>query len=225
VTRSGRWRKYLDDLRTFPAAATVGWRRDRWHGLWDALAPRTVFRVFRSGRLVVYSQRVGAARELPPPKGVRIAPLSDADWPALADMLDARSLDRFHTLVNHGHYCVLAWRGTMPVGYAWVALRMDREVSHCDLPLPGHAAYLWDLYVVPAERSHGIGSALASARLRVARELGCREGWRMITSSNHASLRTLRRSGDDTRVVGEIRFLKLLSHVRSEFRRATAEAR
>lgn len=221
----GRWRKYLEDVRTFPAAAAMGWRRERWHGLWDALAPRTVFRVFRAGRLVVYAQPVDAVREVPPPDGVRLAPLSLADWPALAEVLDARDLERFQVLVDNGHHCVLAWRGARPVGYAWVALHMDRAVSHCDLPLPSHAAYLWDLYVVPEERNSGIGSALASARLRLARELGRREGWRMITGSNRASLRTLSKSGDGTRVAGEIRFLKLLSHMRSEFRPAAAEAR
>lgn len=220
MTSSGRWRKYLDDARTFPAAVAVGWRRDRWRGLWDALAPRTVFRVCRAGRLVVYAQPVDAVRDARPPEGVRLAPLARADWAALSAMLDARELDRFHVLVDNGHHCLLAWRGTQPVGYAWVALHMDRAVSHCNLPLPSYAAYLWDLYVVPEERNSGIGSALASARLRLARELGRREGWRMITSSNRASLRTLGKSADGTRVAGEVRFLKLLSHMRSEFRPA-----
>lgn len=221
---SGRWRKYLDDLRTLPPDAVVAWRRERWRGLWDTIAPRTLYRVFRSGRLVVYAQPLDAAREIPPPPGVRLAPLSEGDWPALAGMLDARDLARFRTLVASGHHGVIAWRGAEPVGYAWVALRVGPEVSQCTIPLPRDAAYLWDLYVVPGERSNGIGSALASARLRVARQLGRREGWRMITRDNHASLRTLARSGAGTRVVGEVRYRKLLTRMRSEFHPAPAEA-
>jgi ribosomal protein S18 acetylase RimI-like enzyme len=64
--------------------------------------------------------------------------------------------------------------------------------------------------VLPSERSTGIGSALAAARLRVARDAGLQEGWRMVAPSNTPSLRTVQKSTDGTRVVGEIRFVQLL---------------
>jgi GNAT superfamily N-acetyltransferase len=83
--------------------------------------------------------------------------------------------------------------------------------------LPSHAAYLWDLYVVPEERSSGVGSALASARIQVAKERGFREGWRMISPTNAASLRTLAKTGAHTRVVGEMKFIKLFSGIHSRF--------
>jgi GNAT superfamily N-acetyltransferase len=112
---------------------------------------------------------------------------------------------------------LVAWRGSQPVGYAWVATEMRPEVSQCPLELPADAAYLWDLYVVPAERRSGVGSALASERLRAARALGRTEGWRMITPDNTASLRTLHRTGASTRVVGEIRYVKLGSRLFARF--------
>ena len=65
--------------------------------------------------------------------------------------------------------------------------------------------------------SNGVGSALASARIRKARELGFSEGWRMISPSNGASLRTLARTGSGTRVIGELRYVKVLSHVQVWF--------
>jgi hypothetical protein len=62
-----------------------------------------------------------------------------------------------------------------------------------------------------------VGSALASARVRTAHERGFKEGWRMISPSNAASLRTLAKSSTGTRVVGELRFIKVLSRVHARF--------
>jgi GNAT superfamily N-acetyltransferase len=213
----GRLDKYLADARSFPADAALAWRHERWRGVWDALAPRSVHRVFRRGRLTVFAQPLAAAREVPPPPGVRLAPLAEENWPALQEVVTRRDLERFRRLADLGHLCILAWRGSRPIGYAWVALRMEPEVSLCPVPLPADAAYLWDLYVVPAERSSGVGSALAGARLRLARERGYRVGWRMIERSNHASLRTLVKSGGTARVVGEVRYVKLLSRMHTRF--------
>lgn len=217
---TSRWAKYLDDLRTLPGDAAIGWRNERWRGVWDALALRWVHRVFRRGRLVVYAQPVDTARDIAAPAGVTLTLLGEGDWSAVAALLTGRDLERFLRLHDGGHLCILAWRDALPIGYAWVALRMSPEVSQCPLPLPAHAAYLWDLYVVPTERRSGVGSALASARLRVARERGYTEGWRMIEESNHASLRTLAKSGGTTRVVGVMKFIKVLSRMRARFVRA-----
>jgi GNAT superfamily N-acetyltransferase len=132
-----------------------------------------------------------------------------------------RDLARFSRLVASGRHGLVAWRGSEPIGYGWVAERIGPDVTACDLALPAHAAYLWDLYVIPSERSNGVGSALASARIRKARELGFSEGWRMISPSNGASLRTLARTGSGTRVIGELRYVKVLSHVQVWFRPQT----
>ncbi len=217
MTPRGRLQKYLTDLRTFPADAVAGWRREGWRGVGEALAPRTLHRVYRCGRFAVFAQPLEAARDLPPPAGVTITPLAEANLPALREIAPLTALERFRRLLRHGHHGLVAWRGERPIGYAWVALRMGPEVSQCALPLPADAAYLWDLYVHPAERNTGVGSALACARLRVARECGRREGWRMIERTNHASIRTLLRSAGETRMVGEMRFVKLFTRMRSRF--------
>jgi hypothetical protein len=64
--------------------------------------------------------------------------------------------------------------------------------------------------------ARGVGSALAAERLSIARAMGYREGWRMIGPRNLPSLRTLR-AGGSTRIVGEIRFVQLLSLLRASF--------
>jgi ribosomal protein S18 acetylase RimI-like enzyme len=83
---------------------------------------------------------------------------------------------------------------------------------------PSDAAYLWNLYVLPSERSNGTGTALAQARLRLARELGFREGWRMVAPSNRPSLRTVEKSGTGTRIVGELQFVHFMGRTFGRFK-------
>ncbi len=212
-----RLNKYVEDFRTFPADAALAWRLGGLRGIWDALAPRTIDRIVGTGRMVIFAQSLDAARDVPPPDGVIIRRIEEADWPALSAIVMRRTLVRFRALVAAGCHGVVAWRGRNPIGYGWVAERVGPDVTACPLALPSHAAYLWDLYVLPEERSHGVGSALASARLKTARDLGFREGWRMISPSNAPSLRTLVKSGNGTWVVGELRYVKLLSRMHSRF--------
>lgn len=201
--------KYVTDLVTFPADAVLAYRNEGLPGLWGAIASRTVYRVVRANRLTIFAQPLQDLPDVAPPDGVAIAHLRPEQIPALSRIAGELDRRRFRRLLEIGCVGLVAWRGSRPVGYAWVATAMRPEVSLCPLVLPADAAYLWDLYVVPAERRSGVGSALAGERLRAARALGKAEGWRMITPDNTASLRTLYRSGASPRVVGRIRYLKL----------------
>jgi GNAT superfamily N-acetyltransferase len=209
--------KYVTDLVTFPGDAALAYRNEGLRGVWGAIAPRTIHRVVRASRLTVFAQPLHEIPEVQPPPGVSIARLRREQVPALSRIAGELDRERFSRLLEIGCVGLVAWRGSRPVGYAWVATEMRPEVSHCPLELPADAAYLWDLYVVPAERGGGVGSALASERLRAARVLGRTEGWRMITPGNTASLGTLRRSGASTRVVGQIRYIKLGSRLFARF--------
>lgn len=209
--------QYVDDCRTFPADAALAYRLSGMQGVWDALAPRTIYRVLRTGHVVIFAQRLDSASDISPPPGVVIRPLAERDWPALSSLVMQRDLALFRAWAAAGCHGLVAWRGSQPIGYGWVAERMAPEVSACPLMLPPDAAYLWELYVAPGERCSGVGSALASARIRTARERGFTEGWRMISPANAASLRTLEKSATGTRVVGELRFTKVLSRVFARF--------
>ena len=214
--------KYVADCRTFPADAVLSYQLAGMRCIWDSLADRTLHRVLRTGHVIVFAQPLESAPEVPPPPGVAIRPLSDNDWPALSRIVTQRSLALFRALAANGRHGVVAWRGPEPIGYGWVAERIGPDVTACPLALPPYAAYLWDLYVVPAERSSGVGSALASARVQLARGLGFREGWRMVAPSNGASLRTLAKTGTDTRTVGELRFIKIFGSIRARFSPASS---
>ena len=133
-------------------------------------------------------------------------------------MASARDIALFRTRHDAGRTCLLAWRGGRAIGYTWFSGRMGPDVTVCPLPLPPHAAYLYDLFVLPSERSSGVGSALVSARLRLARDRGFTEGWRMISVGNHASLKTVEKTrGAGTRVVGEMSYIKVLDRIYPRF--------
>lgn len=214
-----RWSEYLHDLRTLPADATLAYRIDGARGVWKAVAARSLHRVVRTGRLIVFAQTLGEGRPPTLPSGVRITKLKAEDCDALAMLVGRKEIERFRHLLINGRHCVVAWRDRRPVGYAWVAEQIGPDVTLWPVPFhfPGDAAYLWNLYVLPSERSNGIGSALAKARLQVARERGFREGWRMVAPSNGASLRTVQKSNEATRVVGELRFVELFSRSYARF--------
>ena len=209
--------KYVADLVTFPGDAALGYRNEGLRGVWGAVAPRTIHRVVRASRLTVFAQPLHEIPNVQPPAGVSIARLRLEQIPALSRIAGELDRGRFRRLLEIGCVGLVAWRGSRPVGYAWVATEMRPEVSQCPLELPANAAYLWDLYVVPAERGSGLGSALASERLRAARGLGRTEAWRMITPDNTASLGTLRRSSAFTRVVGRMRYFKLGNRLFARF--------
>jgi ribosomal protein S18 acetylase RimI-like enzyme len=201
--------RYAADLATLPGDAAIGYRNEGMRGVWGAVACRTVHRVIRTSRLTVFAQPLEHLPEVAPPAGVTISRLRSDEVEALAPIAGERDRERFRGLLGLGCVGLVAWKAGRPVGYAWIAREMRPEVSLYPLDLPRHAAYLWDLYVVPAERCGGLGSALAAERLRTAGELGFTEGWRMVAPDNVASLRTLRRTGLQPRVVGEVRCLKL----------------
>ena len=209
--------KYVTDLVTLPGDAALAYRNEGLRGVWDAITPRTIHRVARVSRLTVYSQSLHLVPDVPLPAGVTVARLRPEQVPLLAPIAGARDRERFGRLLGIGCIGLVAWRGTRPVGYAWLTTELRPEVGGGPLKLPADAAYLWDLYVLPGERGNGVGSALVAERLRAARSLGRAAGWRMIAPDNTASLRTLHRAGASTRIVGEIRYFKLGSRLFSRF--------
>lgn len=218
MTANGRLRRYAEDLRSLPHDAALAWREGGLTSVWEAVADRSLHRVVNWGRLVVIAQPLDRFREAGPPAGVTIRRTAGADWAALAAIVPRRDFPRFARQAEAGRVCVAAWRGASPIGYTWLAEQLGPDVTALPLPLPETAAYLYDLYVLRAERSNGIGSALVSARLAIARELGFAEGWRMIAPTNRASFRTMEKtSGAGTRVVGELRFVKLGPRMRGRF--------
>jgi GNAT superfamily N-acetyltransferase len=208
-----RLAKYAEELRSFPGDAALAYRGGGLRDVWNVLCRRTLHRLVRTGRLVVFAQPLDEAPVIPAPQGVTISPLGLEECGRLDSLVPRCELEHFRRLLAAGRHCLVAWRGTKPIGYGWVAEKIGTDVTLMPLKMPDEAAYLWDLYVVRGERCGGIGSALASARCQLARSRGFREGWRTIVPTNHASLETLRRSAPGARIVGEMRYIKILSRI------------
>ena len=216
-----RFSKYARDLATLPNDAALAYRTGGMPEVWQAVADRSIHRLVRWGRLLVIVQRLDEFREVAPPTGITIRMATEADLPALSDVMSRRDIERFPDYMSRGRICFVAWEGDRPVGYGWNADRFssDMTATACPLALPPTASYLWNLYVLPDRRGRGIGAALASARLKHARDRGLQEGWTMIASTNYASLRAIAKTaGPNTRVMGELRYLKLLTRVFGRFR-------
>lgn len=213
----GRLAKYARDARTFPADAHAAWEREGARGVWTEVAYRSVYRLARWSRSYVIEQDVAGGRELRVP-GVVVEPF-EGPWDRLGTLATGRELALMAMIRERGRTCFVAWRGGRPVGYTWCSERMEPDIEIYQLPLPPDAAYLWNLYVPPAERSGGIGSALASSRLAWAHARGLRRGWRVIRRDNAASLRTVdKTSGGHARVLGELRYVKLLDRAFVRYR-------
>lgn len=218
----GRLSRWLRDARTFPADARAAWRREGPSGVWGALRVRTLDRVFAVGRLLVIENDLRDGPEVPVPHGVTVGPFA-GDWEALAGLAGQRGRERFRRASARGRVCFVAWRGPHPIGYTWFAEELDPEFDPTGIALPPGTAYGTDLYVAPAERNAGVGSALLSARLRHARERGFARAWRMVAPSNRPSLRTVEKAcGPTLRVVCELRTLRVLGWRRVRVRPAPA---
>lgn len=216
IRRLAKWTRELRDL---PADLALLRRTEGWKGVAAELRERTLHRVWRRGRFLVFSQGAADIRDVPPPGGVGIAPVADADWAALAAIVPRARLARFREWVARGRVMLVARRGERAVGYTWYSDRMEPDVEFYDLALPPGATYGWALYVVPAERNGGVGSALVAARLRHARDRGFTSYWRIVNVRNVAAQRTVDKSANPRHRVriGELTWTKLFGRSRTTF--------
>jgi len=219
--RTSRLGRYLFDIRTLPADLVLRWRLERWRGIGSELRSRTLHRIYRRGRFLVYSQDLGAIAEPRLPDGVTISEFRGPDWSPLASVLTRRWLERYRRIADRGRVLLVAWRHEVPIGYTWYSDRIEPRIEVFNIDLPEGTTYGWGLYVIPSERNRGIGTALVAARLIHARRRGFKSAWRIMRTDNEASRRISLKtaaSREDVKVIGELVWVKLLSYSRTRFR-------
>jgi GNAT superfamily N-acetyltransferase len=218
ANRRGR---YAFDMRTLPTDLVTGWRVEGWQGAWHDLRNRSWSRVFRSGHFLALEQEVEGTPVPTMPAGVSIERLGEADLARLAGIVRRRDLAQFALRLEHGRECYVALRNGGAVGYGWISLRLSPKIETYPLPLPGDAAYLWDLFVVKSARAQGIGAALVASRVQALRQRGIGRFWRLLSPRRPAAMATAAKlSCESTRVVGEIVHRKRWGRSSFEYRTA-----
>lgn len=192
-------------VASFPKDGRIAWRTSGWSGVKNLLP---YGRIYRGGKLLVIEQDLEKVESITPPEDVEIA-LFDGDVSRLSSILPTAKREVFKARFAAGRSCLLASRSSGVVGYTWLSPRIDTDIELLPLALPDNAIYLWELFVPLSERGGGIGSALTSARLSLAREWGFRFGWRAVSPQNKPSMRTVEKTGSP-RVLGELSWYQLL---------------
>jgi GNAT superfamily N-acetyltransferase len=197
-------RHFLDSRRAWRTGGTRAVARE-WR---EAL----IFPLIRHGQGTVVEHDLNHITPTQVPKGVEISIRSGGDSVAdFAHIANARTIHGFERALSRGRTCVTALRSGRVIGFVWNSLQIESDLEIYPIRLPPQTAYGWGPYVIPSERTRGVGSALVSARLELARSLDCMRSWRLIDADYTPIIRTLGKTlGPDARVVGEIKFVKIL---------------
>jgi GNAT superfamily N-acetyltransferase len=209
VSRLGR--SLPQAIGEFVLDSADAWSARKLGGLIQEWRESLIFPVFRHGRLIVIEQELDEERAEQVPAGVTIERRSeDDDWTDFSEVANRRMIARMKRAAHRGRNCLIARRDEAIIGYTWISDHVDPDLELFPIPLPGNAAYGWNLYVAPPERSTGVGSALVAARLNFARKRGFRSMWRAIDVGNVATVRTVQKTwGRGSRLVGEMAYMRL----------------
>ena len=168
---------------------------------------------FRLYRLWIFERRraeIATAAE-PLPSGITLRLLgrhARRDW--ACQRTAAADWPQYRIALENDHDLILAERGGETVGWAWIGYRrvflapLGRSIR-----LQDGTGYLYDVFVRPAERGHGIGRALVGARVAHAEAAGITRLVSHVRLGNVASRRALERHG--FAVIGQTAFLRLLA--------------
>ncbi len=145
------------------------------------------------------------------PSGVTLRRL---DRHARRDWVTQRTADsdwsQYRVALENEHELFLAERGDEVLGWAWIGYRhvflapLGRAIRLAD-----GTGYLYDAYVRPTERGHGIGRALVAARVAHADAQAVTRLLSHVRIGNAASRRALEHEGFV--VIGQTAFVRALA--------------
>ncbi|MGZ8391255.1 MAG: GNAT family N-acetyltransferase [Gemmatimonadales bacterium] len=209
--------KYVNDMETFPDDAVRAWRSAGAAGVWLELRRRTVDRAGAYSRYMVIEADLSTVRQIEAPVGIEIRPFTGSDWSLLGDLAGSRLTRCFSTAAAAGRVCLVAWRGSTAVGYVWLSPAIEQRYESFALGLPSDAIYVWQIQVSRSARQMGIGAALGSFGLLLAKQQGYRRIWMITHHENLAAQRTIA-SVAPSRVLGTLSRIKVTSWMYTRFR-------
>jgi ribosomal protein S18 acetylase RimI-like enzyme len=131
---------------------------------------------------------------------IRLEPGDDSRVEEAADLFDHKpqpdAVQRF--LQESNHHLLIAYRDGASAGFV-----TGVETTHPD---KGTEMFLYELGVHEAHRQHGVGVALVSSLLDMARQHGCYGMWVLTDDSNPAALRTYAKAGGRREKVDQVMF-------------------
>ncbi len=211
-----RLQKYVNDLRTLPGDVMGAWRDGGAPDVLLELRRRTVDRAGGYAHGLVIETDLSGLIARPPRPGIEIEHFAGPDWSSLSGLVGDRIAAKCAAAAAAGRQCIVARRNGQILGHSWVSPAVEARYESYDLPLPSDAIYIWQTLVMGEARGLGLGSALLSFELHLARDRGYRRSWTVIHPDNRASLRTVAAVGP-SRVVGSVTRVKVLSSMRSRY--------
>lgn len=191
--------------------ASRAWQNHGARGLLAEAREWSIRSWFRHGRVILVETSLAELPPFVPPDSLRFEEYRSDDWSPFTAIVPERVVGTLRRAARAGRTCITARRGDRLVGYTWISERISHAIERHPIPLPADAAYGWNLFVIPTERSSGVGSALLAARHWNARNRGFRVMWRAIDPENQASRRTVQKAWTPgSRIVGELRYVNLL---------------
>ena len=183
-----------------------------WHTLRDE-GPRALWRKALAAlgvRRLVWLERDLDA-EIPVVRArleVAVRLLEEADLPAYLELRPDADPAEIRVRLSAGHWCWAAWRDGRILCVRWAGTgRVRIEFLDMELRLGPDEAYSYDLFTHPAHRGAGLSPVGSVEMLRFLRDRGYRRMLVAIAPENHASLRSVEKTG--YRRVGWMRSLGL----------------
>lgn len=191
-----------------PRTAASESRARAWLAEWLRMRGLLYFR-----RARVVRCELSAADRDEPQEGIEVREASEQDIRALAAALGRESADWMAKRAQ-GALCIVAWSGQARLGYLWItrsAELMSEVHQILDVSRDPGAVYLFDGYVLPANRRKGALRTLLHASKRWARQQGLSRLYAAFARENRVSEQALLRAGFAT-VVADVGFLSVLGH-------------
>jgi ribosomal protein S18 acetylase RimI-like enzyme len=123
----------------------------------------------------------------------RLAP--PADLSLIADLVPPSEFAYLQRRLLQGRICIMAIHENKAVGCGWMTDKVTFDIDNLEIPLRKGDAYMDDLYVDAAYRSHGIGGALNAKRLEYLRSQNFNRALGIVRSDNEPALTLNRRNG------------------------------
>jgi hypothetical protein len=118
------------------------------------------------------------------------------DLPKFKEIIDEAKYDRFKQRFQEGNICFVALDKEKIVSFAWIGLcnKFEPELG-VEVKLAEKEAYLFDAYVVPEYRNHGLYPVVGNSNLRYLCNLSYKQVFIFVDDTNIYSLKAVKFSG------------------------------